>query len=363
MSSQWLKACFDARMLTAAIVTEQGYQVEMAILLRSIILIRKRQHQLGSWVYSSVPPRRNYRPSCIRIDRDNECLSPNACIYGFKRYEKSKSLQLTPTLVANHQESRNLFSNSNWESQTDYEVGLDVKWGISSDIFLNATFNPDFSQVEADDAQININDNFTLTIEEKRPFFLENQDIFNTDYDLVYTRNISSPDVGAKVTGRTGKHAFGLFVTDDESTTFFVPAICHQSRNSTPVVPPCATATIPRIFILIFGHPEPLTTVTTTLQHRLLQTHPTGYFSWSDYYSNTEYPQDLSQQFCNGDSQEDCLSETDCQFDNCDINEAFSERLVRRLRRHVCGCVTITRSAIGSLTPAIRKLAKAFVPI
>jgi len=323
---------WDAIWDSAAVVTEQGYQVEMAIPLRSINF--DPENASTNWAVEFIrlyPREENYRLSHIRIDRDNECLSCQMPAFtGFKRYEKSKSLQLTPTLVANHQESRNLFSNSNWESQTDYEVGLDVKWGISSDIFLNATFNPDFSQVEADDAQININDNFTLTIEEKRPFFLENQDIFNTDYDLVYTRNISSPDVGAKVTGRTGKHAFGLFVTDDESTTFFVPgnlgsSIAQLDTSSNNAALRYRYDSSENFHIGFLGTARTADDYhnyvgSTDLLYKLT---PQDIFRGQIIYSNTEYPQDLSQQFCNGDSQEDCLSETDCQFDNCDINEAF----------------------------------------
>ena len=88
---------------------------------------------------------------------------------------------------------------------------------------LLATVNPDFSQVESDVAQLSINNTFALFFDEKRPFFLENADYFSSNYNLVYTRNIGAPDFGAKITGRMDKHTLGMFVADDEETTFVVP--------------------------------------------------------------------------------------------------------------------------------------------
>ena len=323
---------WDAIWDSAGVVTDKGYQVEMAIPLRSINFDSENAN--SNWAVEFIrfyPREEQYRLSHIRIDRDNECLSCQMPLFtGFERYEQSKTLQLTPTFVANHQESRDLTSDANWHSQTDYEVGLDIKWGISSDIFLNATFNPDFSQVEADDAQININDNFTLTITEKRPFFLENQDIFNTDYNLVYTRNISAPDIGAKITGRTGKHAFGLFATDDESTTFFVPgnlgsSIAQLDSSSNNAALRYRYDSSENFHVGFLG-----TARTASDYHNyvgstdiLYKLTPQDIFRGQLIYSNTAYPTDLSQQFCNSENEQDCLNETECEFADCIINEAY----------------------------------------
>ena len=323
---------WDAIWDSAGVITDKGYQVEIAIPLRSINF--DSQNDNANWAVEFIrlyPREEQYRLSHISIDRDNECLSCQMPLFsGFERYEQSETLQFTPTFVANHQENRNLKTNSKRQSQTDYEVGLDIKWGISSDIFLNATFNPDFSQVEADDAQININDNFTLTIAEKRPFFLENQDIFNTDYNLVYTRNISAPNVGAKITGRTGKHAFGLFATDDESTTFFVPgnlgsSIAKLDNSSNNAALRYRYDSSENFHVGFLG-----TARTADDYHNyigstdvLYKLTPQDIFRGQLIYSNTAYPTDLSQQFCNGETDQDCLNETQCEFADCDINEAY----------------------------------------
>ena len=93
----------------------------------------------------------------------------------------------------------------------DYEAGLTAKWGITPDLILNGAYNPDFSQVEADVAQLEINRRFALFYPEKRPFFLEGADFFLTPLQAVFTRTVADPLWGAKLTGKIGPHGHGLF--------------------------------------------------------------------------------------------------------------------------------------------------------
>jgi uncharacterized protein DUF5916 len=82
------------------------------------------------------------------------------------------------------------------------QVGLDVKWTPNADNAVDFTVNPDFSQVEADTAQIFANERFALSFPEKRPFFLEGVELFSTPMRAVYTRTITSPRWGARATGK-----------------------------------------------------------------------------------------------------------------------------------------------------------------
>ena len=82
--------------------------------------------------------------------------------------------------------------------------GIDAKWTPTPDLALDATLNPDFSQVEADVAQIAVNERFALFFPEKRPFFLEGVDLFNTPIQAVHTRTITSPRWGTRATGKSG---------------------------------------------------------------------------------------------------------------------------------------------------------------
>jgi hypothetical protein len=110
-----------------------------------------------------------------------------------------------------------------WDNSFKLEGGGDIRWGINQDTYLNATINPDFSQVEADVAQLNVNNTYSLYYPEKREFFLEGSDYFNTPASLVHSRNIVSPDFGFKLTGKHDVHSYGLFFTNDVTTNLIIP--------------------------------------------------------------------------------------------------------------------------------------------
>lgn len=105
---------------------------------------------------------------------------------------------------------------TDWERERRADAGLDARVPLSSTLALNATLNPDFSQIEADALQIDVNQRYPLYFEEKRPFFLEGADIFNTAINLVYTRRIADPSCGAKLTGRLGSVRLGGIVVRDD---------------------------------------------------------------------------------------------------------------------------------------------------
>ena len=97
--------------------------------------------------------------------------------------------------------------------QLSYSLG--AKWGITSSLTLDAVFNPDFSQIEADPAQLTVNNRFALYLDEKRPFFMEAKDIFASPLNVVYTRSIGQPDVALKLSGTTGGVRVGLLMASD----------------------------------------------------------------------------------------------------------------------------------------------------
>ncbi|NDC89633.1 MAG: hypothetical protein EB075_12700, partial [Bacteroidetes bacterium] len=102
-----------------------------------------------------------------------------------------------------------------WGYGSDGQFGADVKWGIRQNLTLNATANPDFSQVEADVGQVVLNERFALFFPEKRPFFLDGLELFDTPGQMIYTRRIVDPIVGAKVGGKVGKTNIGAIVAAD----------------------------------------------------------------------------------------------------------------------------------------------------
>jgi hypothetical protein len=98
------------------------------------------------------------------------------------------------------------------------EIGGNLRWGITQNLGLNATVNPDFSQVEADVGQVTVNERFALYFPEKRPFFLEGLEQYDTQNRLIYTRRIVAPTAGAKMIGKVGNtNVAYLAAIDDPS--------------------------------------------------------------------------------------------------------------------------------------------------
>jgi len=99
----------------------------------------------------------------------------------------------------------------------DPRVGVDAKLVLQRSFALDTTVNPDFSQVESDQPQITVNRRFEVYYPEKRPFFLENPNYFDTPMGLVFTRNIEDPQFGARLTGKEGPYSIGALFSDDRS--------------------------------------------------------------------------------------------------------------------------------------------------
>lgn len=218
---------WDGIWQSAGKVTATGYQVEVAIPLRMLNFNDRLAQQNWKLELLRFYPRDvRHRLSSNKIERANPCwICQMSDATGFAGAKQSNHFTLVPALVMGASQQRDVTANGNsdWQTDNNLEPSLDVKWGITPDLNLNATLNPDFSQVEADEAQVSVNDTFALFFNEKRTFFLDNADYFSSPLDLVYTRNVSSPDGGVKLTGRHDQQSFAFFAANDKSTTFIVP--------------------------------------------------------------------------------------------------------------------------------------------
>jgi len=210
---------------SAGQLTSTGFVVEMKIPLR--LLNFEEAKGVKNWGIEFVrfyPRNDSYRLSHVPFDRNNSCnLCQMGVASGFPVAKQANNLAVVPTLVLGKSRSRSLKDGAFWDDQNNQEVGVDVKWSITPEVSLSGTLNPDFSQVEADSGQLNINNSFALFFDERRPFFVENADYFSTFEDLIYTRNINAPDYGTKITGRVDNHSIGFFVANDQTTGFLVP--------------------------------------------------------------------------------------------------------------------------------------------
>lgn len=113
------------------------------------------------------------------------------------------------------------------------DIGVTVKYTITPNITLDAAYNPDFAEIEADALVVTANQRFPIFFQEKRPFFLEGADIFNSPLQIFYSRNIVDPDYAAKLTGKVGKNSFGLMVASDNA-----PGNYEEDDRNDPSVRP-----------------------------------------------------------------------------------------------------------------------------
>ncbi|MEZ5427933.1 MAG: DUF5916 domain-containing protein [Pyrinomonadaceae bacterium] len=98
-----------------------------------------------------------------------------------------------------------------------HDIGVNIKYTITPNITLDAAINPDFAEIEADAPVVTANQRFPIFFEEKRPFFLEGVEIFQSPLSPFYSRTIVDPDVAAKLTGKVGKNSFGFLVASDNA--------------------------------------------------------------------------------------------------------------------------------------------------
>ena len=144
-------------------------------------------------------------------------LGQEGTLEGLHDLHRGLVLEMTPTAVTHLDGAPD---SSGWRYAGSSEIGGDVRWGITQNLSLNATFQPDFSQVEADVGQVLLNERFALFYPEKRPFFLDGLELFDTPNQLIYTRRIDDPDAGVKLAGKvSGMNLAALVAPDARSSS------------------------------------------------------------------------------------------------------------------------------------------------
>jgi hypothetical protein len=198
---------FDTFFITEANMDEQGYTVEMAIPFKSLRFPNKSNQVWGLQIMRNIQ-RKNEEIYWHPRSRDvNGFLIQTGILEVQGQIEKGKNFEIMPVLT----------SLKALGSKVDADPGINLKYGITSDLTADIAINPDFSQIESDMPQIDVNQRYELYYPEKRPFFLEGKDFFDTPFELVYTRNIVNPLWGTKLTGKVGKLTMGFMSAYDET--------------------------------------------------------------------------------------------------------------------------------------------------
>jgi len=188
-------------------VDKTGYSVEMAIPFKSLRFPDAAKKTWGLVLGRSIPRSGEIVlwPSFSRkipglLTQGGEIVIPG-------EVERGKNLEIMPVATALKREGESI----------DFEPGVNLKYGVKSNLTLDATLNPDFSHIESDAPQIDVNLRFALRYPEKRPFFLEGMEIFKfPEIEMVYTRRIIDPLWGVKATGKIGRLTYGILSSQDQ---------------------------------------------------------------------------------------------------------------------------------------------------
>ncbi len=218
---------WDMIWASAGKVTNDGYVVEISFPFDQLRFQKTREAQTwGIELGRSYPRSSRHRINDSGRDRNRSCI---ICqfnkIGGLEGLEPGRNLELDPTLTAVRTDELDEFPEGDLEeANQEADAGLTVRWGITPNTALLGTINPDFSQVEADVAQLNVNERFALFFEERRPFFQEGIDFFSTPINAVHTRTVRDPDWGIKMTGKEKRNALGVFIAEDAVNGFLIPS-------------------------------------------------------------------------------------------------------------------------------------------
>ncbi len=214
---------WDALFYSGAEIVDDGYTAEMAIPFKSIRYPQQpagAEHRWGFQVAREVKGKDQENIVWAPMSRSVQSfMAQMGVLEGMTDLSTSRNLEILPTFTSIQYESLDSASGD-WVGQgANPEGGVNVKYGITSNLTADFTANPDFSQIESDRPQIDVNQRFPLFFSELRPFFLEGQDIFEftSPVQLVHTRTIVDPNVGGKLTGKVGRTTLGVLVADDEA--------------------------------------------------------------------------------------------------------------------------------------------------
>ena len=196
-------------------LTGAGWTAEFRI---PYISLRFREDAVQDWGFNVArETRRNgYKSSWAPLTQNQtSTLAQIGRLRGLQGLRPKRLVEVNPVATARRTGE---IVNNRWQRQgVEPELGGNARVGITQNLVLDATLNPDFSQVEADAEQITANERFALSLPEKRAFFLEGTEIFQTPQRLVYTRTIIDPAGGAKLTGKLGAFNVGYLGAIDES--------------------------------------------------------------------------------------------------------------------------------------------------
>ncbi|MCP4148341.1 MAG: carbohydrate binding family 9 domain-containing protein, partial [bacterium] len=207
---------------SAGKVTNEGYQAEIRIPLKSLRYKSGKHVPMGVLFTRSSPKTGTIDSFPLLKASSVRTIFPGMKTAIYKGLKSQLNLEILPNFTYSSDKAR--ADEDNWETENDTNAGVSLKYGLTSTININATINPDFSQVESDSYRVEVNQRYPIFYREKRPFFMEGIDVFKFGIILpgqiitpVDTRRIVDPTFAAKISGSSGKTAFAVLAANDQS--------------------------------------------------------------------------------------------------------------------------------------------------
>ncbi len=201
-------------------VTGFGFEVEIRVPFKTLRYQSQDQQTWGINVIRRVQASGHEHTWTRVLQANASFLAQGGTLTGLSGLRRGLVLDLNPEMTAAVTGARN-------ETRWDYgggtpAFGVNARWGITNNLTLNGTVNPDFSQVEADVAQLQFDPRESLFFPEKRPFFLDGLELFNTPTRLIYTRRLADPVSAVKITGKLA-----------ETNVALLSGIDHRDQSAT----------------------------------------------------------------------------------------------------------------------------------
>lgn len=230
----------DIVMESKGTLTDDGYVVEVAVPFKSLRYEAGRGKMWGIHLFRKIKRFNDEIDSWMPIPRGaSSLLNLAGHITELEGIASERNLELIPgtTISETGRRTHALPGASDpgrfVNGPLKVEPELNAKLGFASNITVDLALNPDFAQVEADQPVITANQRFPIFFEEKRPFFLEGIDIFQTPLQAVNTRAIVDPDVAVKLTGKRGRNVFGVLAAADSAPGNY----SEEERNDPTLLP------------------------------------------------------------------------------------------------------------------------------
>lgn len=218
----------DIVMESKGTLTEDGWTVEVAIPFKSLRYVAGKDKLWGVHFWRRIKRFNNELDMWMPISRDiSSWLAQEGHLAGLDGISTERTLELIPSLTVSETGKRkSILSPADLNrgfmdpgkfvnEPIKFDLGLTGKYSITPTVTADFALNPDFAQVESDQLVVRANQRFPIFFDEKRPFFLEGIDIFNTQISALHTRAIVDPDVAVKLTGKVNRNTFGLLVASD----------------------------------------------------------------------------------------------------------------------------------------------------